>query len=414
MEQTHNQRSLQLYFLYLMFGGYLVAEPTFLKLFFQAYLPDFYYRFLTVPLSIVFGLAAIQQWRLYCGYTPISFLAIFWQSKSISLAQKSIVSISAIKRTCIDICQAGKYLTVKFFPLTKFRYQFWSEVLDSILNLRHQTTNRNSYSQKIATEPTAIFWRNRKYIYCLLAELSQLLLVICIPWLFWQNIRLWGWFDTTLTFAWEALLIFIFIYLCNICIMNSIKRQQLAEQSGEDLLELSNTFQSLETEGWQFKYRVILPEIKNGFQWKKCNFESLISRLSSLLKKQRDIDVWATSPEGNNFVIDLKSHVGEVVWNSKENTIYHRLVIDSISKPVPFRGGDLLDKIHGQAKRLKEKKNLSQSPERILVFWQAWVRISENDRIKRGVLISSKKRLVRDLKKRNRQLLKKMSKHSKN
>lgn len=187
--------------------------------------------------------------------------------------------------------------------------------------------------------------------------------------------------------------------------MNAIKRQQLANQSGEDLLELSESFQSLEAEGWQFKYRVILPEKKNGFQWKKCNFKSLTSRLSNKQKKQRDIDVFAISPDGCNFVIDLKSHVGEVVWNSEQNTIYHRLVGES--KPVSFKGGDLLDKIHAQAKRLKENKKLSRSPERILVFWQAWVRIPENDRIKRGVLISDKSRLVRDLKKRNRQLVRK-------
>jgi hypothetical protein len=363
-------------------------------------------------MSVVLGIFAMQQWRVYRGYYPITARIILQQLKSKSFTQQCIAGIFAIRQAVSSTRQAYIFLGLKFWEGTKFHYQFLGEVLVSILNwkrklltTRHQRTNRNSYSKKIATEPMALVWRKRSYGYFLLAQLFQLLLLIYIPVLFWQNVPRWGWFNTTLTFAWEAFLIFLSSFLLDQGLMNAIKRQQLANQSGEDLLELYESFQSLEAEGWQFKYRVILPENKNGFQWKKCNFKSLTSRLSNIQKKQRDIDVFATSPDDCNFVIDLKSHVGEVVWNSEQNTIYHRLVGES--KPVSFKGGDLLDKIHAQAKRLKENKKLSRSPERILVFWQAWVRIPENDRIKRGVLISDKSRLVRDLKKRNRQLVRK-------
>lgn len=411
MEQINNQKKLQLYFFYLVLGGFMAAEPVSLKLFCETYLPGFYYRSLTVPMSVVLGIAAMKQWRIYRGYYPITARIILQQLKSKSFTQQCIAGISAIRQAVLSTRQAYIFLGLKFWEGTKFHYQFLGEVLVSILNwkrklltTRHQRTNRNSYSKKIATEPTALVWRNISYGYFLLAQLSQLLLIY-IPVLFWQNVPRWGWFNTTLTFAWEAFLIFLLSFLSDQGLMNAIKRQQLANQSGEDLLELSESFQSLEVEGWQFKYRVILPENKNGFQWKKCNFKSLTSRLSNKQKKQRDIDVFAISPDGCNFVIDLKSHVGEVVWNSEQNTIYHRLVAES--KPVSFKGGDLLDKIHAQAKRLKENKKLSQSPERILVFWRAEVRIPENKRIKRGVLISDKSRLVRDLKKRNRQLVRK-------
>ena len=368
MEQTHNKRSLQLYFVYLMLGGYLVAETTFLKLFCQAYLPDFHYRFLTVPLSIVFGIAAIRQRRLYRGYIPITFSVIF---------SKFSIDVPAIRPAFIYICQACKHLAIKFYQGEKLRYQLWRKVLvfiftpqQELLRIRYSQVNvKNSYSQNIATEPTAKVWRNKIYLYCFLAELSKLSLIIIIPWLFWQNVSLWGWFDTSLTFAWEAFLSFVYIYLCNICIMNAIKRQQLAEQSGEDLLELSNIIQSLETEGWQFKYRFILSKPKKNNRWKKYSLKSLISRLPTSSSKLQDIDVLAISPNGCNFVIDLKSHIGEVLWDSKTNTIYRQF--GSNPKPLPFKEGNILGKMRGQARELKEQENLSQLPERILVFWRA-------------------------------------------
>jgi hypothetical protein len=410
MKQTNNQKSLQLYFSFVMLGGYFAAEPIFLKLFFQTYLPDFYYRSLTVPLSGVLDIAAIQQWRLYRGYYPITGTIILQQLKSKSFTQQCIAGISAIRQAVLSTRQAFIFLGLNFWEGIKFQYQFFGKVLVSILNwkrklltTRHQRTNRNSYSKKIATEPMALVWQIISYGCFLFAQLFHLLLLIYIPILFWQNIPRWGWFDTTLICAWEAFLIFLLSFFCGQGLMNVTKLQQLANQSGEDLLELSESLQSLEAEGWQFKYRVILPENKNGFQWKKCNFKSLTSRLSNILKKQRDIDVFATSPDDCNFVIDLKSHVGDVFWNSKSKELRRQYGKNLESKPFEK---DIFDQINGQARRLKTFNKLSRKPERILLFWRATVKINKNDRVKRGVLISNKESLIDDLRKRNNDLSK--------
>jgi Nuclease-related domain len=385
MKQTNNQKSLQLYFSFLLLAGYFAAEPIFLKLFFQTYLPDFYYRSLTVPLSGVLGIAAIQQWRLYQGYYPITGTIILRQLKSRSFTQHCLTNISAIRRAVLPTCQALKCLGLDFWEGTKFRYQFWSEVSVSILNwkqksltTRHQQTNRNSYSKKIATEPMTLFWRNKTYVYCFLAELSQLLLLFYIPVSFWLNVPLWGWFNTSLTFAWEAFVIFIYLYLCNVYIMKAIKRQKLAEESGEDLLELSNMLESLEIEGWQFKYRVTLPK-----------------------NKKKDIDVVAISPNGKYFAIELKSHIGDVFLNSKSKEL--RRQYGKNLESVPFEQ-DFFAQLNANARRLKTSNELQNKPQKILLFWRATVKINKKDRVKRGVLISSKESLINDLRKRNNDL----------
>ena len=418
MRQINKKRSLQLCVRYFLLCGFLVAEPIFLKLLFQIYLPDFCYRLLTVPLSAIFGIASIKQWRIYQSSCSPAGKIKPQQLSFKNIIQQPVASISTIRQAVLSFCQVYKYMGEEFWKGVKFRYQLWSKVLVSVFSwkpvspkLEPQLPYQNpDHNKKIATEPMALVWRNRSYRYCLWAELYQLLLIIYIPVSFWQNIPRWGLYDTSLTFIWEALLIFLCICQFNVPTINATKRQQLANQSGEDLLKLSETLHSLRIEGWQFEYRVILSQTKNSSRWQKFGLESLFSRLLHLQKRQQDIDVLAISPDGYYFIIELKSHVGEVLWDSDKQALYRRQGKDK--NPLPFKEGNLLSKIQAQAKRLKKQKNLSQLPERILVFWQARVRIPENDRIKRGVLISNQSRLIRDLIKRNNQLVKKKGKHT--
>ena len=421
-------RNLWLYLLYIFLGGFLAAEPTLLKLLCQTYLPGFDYRLLTVPTSAILVIAAIQQWRIYRGHHPITGAFVLRQLNSRSFTQNCVAGASAIRRTVSLICQDYADFGLKLWEGGQIRYQFWRQILVHavdwvrvLLGSEHQPPE-NSHSHKIATEPMARVWLNRTYRYFLLAEFSQLLLLTYIIFSFWQKVPRWGWLDTSLNVAWEALFFFLCIYMYDLISINALKSQRLANQSGQDLLELaemlgtqkpkaSSANRELATEGWQFEYRVILSQTKKFSQWKKCSLESLISRLPDLSPRRGDIDVLAISPDGYYFVIELKSHVGEVVWNSEKKTIYRRLGTDP--KPIPFKEGDLLDQVKGQARRLQAHRQLSQFPERILVFWRAKVCIPENKRLKRGVLISDRSRLIKDLKKRNRQLVKKAKKGEK-
>ena len=413
-------RSFWLYFLYLHLSNCLVAEPFFLKLLCETYLPGFYYRSLTVPGSAILLIAATQQWRIYKGQDPITRARILRQLKSKSFTQHCVTGLCAIRQTVLFIGQSYADFGLDLWRAGQKRYQFWWQCLVHVFNWARVLVGserqfpKNLHSYKIVKEPMARIWLNRAYMYFFLAEICQLLLLICVLFSFWRNVPLWGWFDTSLTVAWEASLLFQCIFIYSLSSINALKSQRLAIQSGQDLLELSEMLetqpqraslgnQEPETEGWQFEYRVILPQTQNFSQWNKCSLESLISRLTDWRARQGDIDVLAISPDGYYFIIELKSHVGEVLWNDAKNTIYHRL--KSAPEPIPFKEGDLLDQVKGQARRLKARRKLLRLPERILVFWRAKVCIPTNKRVKRGVLISDKSRLIKDLNKRNRQLV---------
>ena len=75
-------------------------------------------------------------------------------------------------------------------------------------------------------------------------------------------------------------------------------------------------------------------------------------------------------------------------------------------EPLPFNE-DLLNNVNKQAKLLYKYRELSQFPDRVLIFWRAKVNIVPKKRLKRGVKISEKSRIVKDLEKRNRKLVEK-------
>jgi hypothetical protein len=100
MPQTNNQKQSVSYLYYFLFGGYLAAEPFFLKQFFAIYLPDFYYRQLTVPISILIGLIGLQKF-------------------------KQVTNESLIRQTTVIIRQAYvNFLDPKFRTLITSRFQF--------------------------------------------------------------------------------------------------------------------------------------------------------------------------------------------------------------------------------------------------------------------------------------------------
>ncbi|WP_019505562.1 nuclease-related domain-containing protein [Pleurocapsa sp. PCC 7319] len=123
-------------------------------------------------------------------------------------------------------------------------------------------------------------------------------------------------------------------------------------------------------------------------------------------KKLRDIDIVATSPENNCFVIELKSHFGNVKWNSKFKQLRRQL--GKNPKYAPFRK-NLINQVKTQADKLKKHRNLTQMPDKILLFSQARIKLdrARGKRLKSKVIISYPSQLVNDLKGRNQELIEK-------
>lgn len=355
MKQISNRQQSISPLYYFFLSGYILAKPFFLRLFFATYLPNFYYPVLTTSISVVLLLVGLKK------------------------SQKTSGDLT-LKQVIVAVAQGyANLLNPKLRKRVLSHCQICCRVLLDLLT--------SPYSQ----EPTVRVHSKIALKFYGSIGIYISLLLIGIYHLFWINLPRWGLFETIFT---------TFFYLFWICLttialtglpkaIDAAKQLRNARRSESDLNALLKLLRK-ELKGWQFEARVVLP--------------------SDNPKAKGDIDVIAISPDDNYFVIELKSHIGEVLWNSETNTIYRRF--DSDSEAKPFKEGDLLGKMWGQARRLEKHKNLSRLPERILVFWRAWVRIPENDRIKQGVLISSKKRLVRDLKKRDRQLAKRKSKRS--
>lgn len=354
MKQTSNRQPSVSYLYYFFLGLCLTAEPFFLKQLFATYFPDFYYHALTIPISVVVGIVGFLKLKEANGDTTI-------------------------EQTVATICQTyANLLNPEFKRSVLSGCQTRCRVLPDLL--------MSPFSQ----EP-AVHVRSKKafkYFGSIVTFLS--LLFVCVCYLFLINFPRWGLFETSLT---------TLFYLFCICltgivltglpkVIDAAKQLRNGRKSESDLNALLKLLRK-ELKGWQFEKRVVLP--------------------SDDPKPKGDIDLVGISPDDNYFVIELKSHIGEVLWNSETNTIYRRF--GSNPEPKPFNG-DLLGKMHKQACLLEKHKNLSRLPERILVFWRAWVHIPENDRIKRGVLVSDKKRIAKDLKKRDRQLVKRRSKRS--
>ena len=355
MKQTSNRQPSVSYLYYFLFGLYLTAEPFFLKQFFETYFPDFHYRALTISISVAVGIVGFLKLKEANGDTTIG-------------------------QTVTTICQTyANLLNPEFWKKVLSYCQICCRVFPNLL--------MSPFSQ----EPTVHLHSKKAFKYFGWTGIFFSLLFVCICYLFLINLARWGLFETSLT----TLFYLFCICLTSIALtslptaINAAKQLRNARRSESDLNALLKLLRK-ELKGWQFEKRVVLP--------------------SDDPEPKGDIDIVGISPDDNYFVIELKSHIGEVLWNSEADTIYRRF--DSEIEAKPFKEGDLLGKMWGQARKLKKHKNLSRLPERILVFWRAWVHIPENDRIKQGVLVSDRKHIAKDLKKRNRQLVKKRTKRS--
>jgi hypothetical protein len=348
MPQTNNPKQSVSYLYYFLFGGYLAAEPFFLKHFFAIYLPDFYYRVLTLPVSVLLGLIGLQKF-------------------------KQVTNESLVEQITVMIRQAYvNFLDPKFRTLITSRFQFNCRVLFSLFKIQH------------SQEPM-VYVHSKKafgYLCCLLIFITSCLSYVV--YLFVYYLPRNGLLDTSLTTS---------FYLFSICltgiggligVVNTAKQVKNAKGSDSDLEALLKMLRK-ELEDWQFEYRLLLPSIDS--------------------KAKRDIDVVAISPDKNYFVIELKSHIGKVTWNPETKKLCQQRTNDP--EPRPFEQ-DFFDQVNKQAKLLCNFWKLSQYPDRILVFWRARVSINPKKCLIRGVKISVPSRLVKELQKRNNRLVKKM------
>jgi hypothetical protein len=346
MPQINNQKQSVSYLYYFLFSGYLAAEPFFLKHFFAIYLPDFYYRGLTVPISILIGLIGLQKFE-------------------------EATNESLIRQITVMIRQAYvNFLDPKFRKLVISRFLFHCRVLFSSFKIQ--------YSQ----EPMVHIHLRKVLIYFALA-----LIVVTLNWtmvvdLFLDNLPRYGLLDTSLTTYFYLLPIYLGSIVGLPKAVDAAKQLRNARRSESDLEALLKILRK-ELEAWQFKKRVVLPSIDS--------------------KAKRDIDVVAISPDNNYFVIELKSHIGKVTWNSEIKKLCQQRTNDP--EPLPFEQ-DFFDQVNKQAKLLCDFRKLSQYPDRILVFWRARVNINPKKRLIRGVKISDPSRLVKELQKRNTKLVK--------
>ena len=207
----------------------------------------------------------------------------------------------------------------------------------------------------------------------------------CIFYLFVVNLSRWGLFETGFTSFFYLFMICLTIIAYLPTVMNSIKQLKNAKTSEADLKVLVKMLRK-ELRDWQFEPRKIFSTADSTTNGNDID---------------RDIDVLGISPDNNYFVIDLKSHIGDVFWISKIKNL--RRQFGRNLESVPF-DKDFFNQLHGAARRAKKYYKLSREPEKILLFWRATVKINKNNRVKRGVLISNKEMLVRDLIDRNNDL----------
>lgn len=350
MEQINNQKSLRLSVFYFFSGLVIDGVPFFLKNLFKTYCPDFYYPLLTVPICMVFVIVGFQKLQAFTN--------------------------TSIRQTFLLMYEANTFFFLKFREAILFRCKFWREFLLGLF--------KSSQSYEKSTEPMAEVHRRSSRKYSCLVDIFLGLLIFYIPFLFWHNVPRWGWFETSITVISNyAFFIYLSICLYYLMAVDATKQQKNAHRSDKDLQDLLKMLKN-QLKDWRFEYRVVLPS-------------------SDLKAKKGDIDVVAVSQDSKYFVIELKSHVGDVFWNSKSKELRRQYGKNLESKPFEK---DIFDQINGQARRLKTFNKLSRKPERILLFWRATVKINKNDRVKRGVLISNKESLIDDLRERNNDLSK--------
>jgi hypothetical protein len=142
------------------------------------------------------------------------------------------------------------------------------------------------------------------------------------------------------------------------------KRANHADQGAKGEEDTAQEIFQLEQEGWQVEYGI-----------------SLGSRLG-------DADIVCVSPQNNAYVIDVKSHRGEVTTDGKQ--LYRRRG----KKTYPFEK-NFLDQAMKQALQVKKQKNLSYVTP-IVAFSDARVLVSAGKLQK--VYVVEKSRLVSLLK----------------
>lgn len=350
MRQTSNRQQSVSYLYYFFLSGYIAAEPFFLKQLFATYLPDFYYRALTVPISAVLMIVGLQKLQKANGD-------------------------STIKQTVVTVYQTyANLLDAEFRRSVLSRHTIDFEALFDSLKTFHSPEPAVHKHSKEA----------RKHLY----KISIFITVFFsgVFFLFVVNLSRWGLFETSFTSSYYLFLIYLTSISYLPIVMKSTKQLRNAKRSEADLEALLKMLRK-ELKGWQIKPREILPSVNS-------------------VSKNRDIDVVAISPDNNYFVIELKSHIGKISWNSELKKFCQQK--DRDPEPVPLKE-DFLDQVNKQAKLLCNFWKLSQSPSRVLVFWRARVAISPKKRLKRGVKISEPSRLIKDLIKHNKKLAEKKS-----
>ena len=348
MKQISNRKQSGSYLYYFLLGLSIAAEPFFLKLFFATYLPDFYYRALTVPISAVIGIVGLQKLQKYYRNTTI-------------------------KQTVLGVYQTyANLLDAEFRKSVLSRYKIdFKALFDSLKTFHSQEPAVRKHSKEA-----------RKHLYKI-----SIFVTVCfsgVLFLFGVNFPRWGLFETSFTSCYYLFLIGLTSISYLPIVMKSTKQLRNAKRSESDLNALLKMLRK-ELKGWQIKPREILPSVNSA-------------------SKNRDIDVVAISPDDNYFVIELKSHIGKITWNSDLKKFCQQK--DRDPEPVPLKE-DFLDQVNKQAKLLCNSWKLSQSPSRVLVFWRARVAISPKKRLKRGVKISEPSRLIKDLIKHNKKLAEK-------
>lgn len=348
MKQISNKKNSLSYVYYWMLGYILALEPFFLVRLFNTYLPNFYYRWLTLPISIVLGIVAFQKMR-----------AVF-----------PLPNISQVYRA---ICQVPKIL---------LKPKFWKNVLKSSKIISRDLIN--SFRKSNSKEPMVQIHQEEAFKATRLAIISSILAFTSLCYLFVTNLSDFGLFETSLKILGYLFLYFIFVLLCIKLVSISTIKQNNGKNSEQDLVELLCLLRS-ELEDWDFDDRILLElEGKKG---------------------RGDIDIMAISPEGNYFIIELKSHKGIVRWNSTLEELCHKLKQDTEFSP--FKE-DFFAQVKGQGKRLQDFRELSRFPDLIIVFWRAEVKIDPKKNLIKKVKIVDRSRLIRELKKRNNRLVKEM------
>ncbi|MEL7078135.1 MAG: hypothetical protein AAFY50_09880 [Cyanobacteria bacterium J06648_1] len=351
MKQISNRKQSVSYLYYFLVGLSLVAEPFFLKLIFATYLPGFYYSALTTPIGVVLAVVGLQKLQKANGNTTIR------------------QTIAAIRQDYANL------LDPEFRKIVLSRYEIdFKTLFNSLKSIHSQEPAVHKHSKKA---------REHFYIFSIFATVF----FSCTFCLFVVNLSRWGWFETGFTSTFYLFLICLTGIAYLPAVISSTKQLKNAKISEADLKELLKMLRE-ELRDWQFESRKVFPTA------------NLTAKGNNI---DRDIDVLGISPDDNYFIIDLKSHIGDVFWISRVKNL--RRQFGRNTESIPFEK-DFFNQLHGGAKRVQDFYKLSREPDKILLFWRAMVKINKSNRIKRGVLISNKEMLVRDLKKRDLQLAK--------